>query len=103
MTFFEHRRELGGINWSMSPITVFGATGAQGGSVVHQLLQDSRWKVRGITRDVYSEKSKQLASLVRFPVFWFALRHYLKDRSEPSWLTSYSQGVEVVAADLFDV
>ncbi|KAH8734214.1 hypothetical protein BGZ61DRAFT_341837 [Ilyonectria robusta] len=59
----------------MSLITVFGATGAQGGSVVRQLLKDNRWKVRGVTRDVNSEKSKELAS----------------------------KGVEVVAADLFDV
>ncbi|KAM6516755.1 hypothetical protein FALCPG4_014928 [Fusarium falciforme] len=59
----------------MSLITVFGATGAQGGSVVRQLLKDPKWKVRGITRDMNSEKSKQLAS----------------------------QGVEVIAADLFNV
>lgn len=50
----------------MSLITVFGATGAQGGSVVRQLLKDPKWKVRGITRDVNSEKSKQLASQVSF-------------------------------------
>lgn len=48
----------------MSLITVFGATGAQGGSVVRQLLKDNRWKVRGVTRDVNSEKSKELASKV---------------------------------------
>ncbi|GKT64330.1 HSCARG dehydrogenase [Colletotrichum tofieldiae] len=44
----------------MSIVAVLGATGAQGGSVVNQLLQDPKWKVRGITRSVHSEKAKQL-------------------------------------------
>ncbi|XP_041475781.1 nmrA-like family domain-containing protein 1 [Lytechinus variegatus] len=42
-------------------ITVFGATGTQGGSLVRALLQDSNFKVRGITRNVDSEKAKALA------------------------------------------
>ncbi|GKT51111.1 NmrA-like family domain-containing protein 1 [Colletotrichum spaethianum] len=45
----------------MSIVAVLGATGAQGGSVVNELLQDPKWKVRGITRSVHSEKAKQLA------------------------------------------
>ncbi|KAJ8125414.1 hypothetical protein O1611_g8225 [Lasiodiplodia mahajangana] len=59
-------------------ITVFGATGNQGGSVVKHFLNDpqlkSTWAVRGITRDVSKESAKKLIS----------------------------QGAEVVAADLND-
>ncbi|KAM0326582.1 hypothetical protein ACHAQA_006451 [Verticillium albo-atrum] len=58
-------------------ITVFGATGAQGGSVVDIFLNDPKlkaWSVRGVTRNASSEKAKLLAS----------------------------SGVEVVAADLND-
>lgn len=46
-------------------ITIFGATGAQGGSVVKTFLEDpklSGWAVRGVTRNVESEKAKQLAA-----------------------------------------
>ncbi|KAI0474726.1 NmrA-like family protein [Xylaria cf. heliscus] len=57
-------------------ITVFGATGNQGGAVVKQFLNDrvlnKTWAVRGITRDVSKDSAKKLAS----------------------------QGAEVVAADL---
>jgi uncharacterized protein YbjT (DUF2867 family) len=55
-------------------ITVFGATGAQGGSVVAALLQDKTLKIRGVTRNVHSEAAKSLQS----------------------------QGVELVTADLND-
>ena len=45
-------------------ITVFGATGTQGGSVVDVFLQDPKlkdeWKVRGVTRDVSKPSSKKL-------------------------------------------
>jgi len=41
-------------------ITVFGATGMQGGSVVKALLKDPKYKVRAITRDPESEAAKQL-------------------------------------------
>jgi uncharacterized protein YbjT (DUF2867 family) len=59
----------------MAPIlTVIGATGAQGGSVVNQALKDGKYKVRAITRNVNSDKAKALAS----------------------------RGVEVVAADVND-
>ncbi|EEA23494.1 hypothetical protein TMatcc_002367 [Talaromyces marneffei ATCC 18224] len=57
-------------------LTVFGATGNQGGSVIQAILADpalsKEYKVRGITRDVSKESAKRLAS----------------------------QGVEMVAADL---
>ncbi|KAI1171798.1 NMRAL1 protein [Nemania sp. FL0916] len=59
-------------------ITVFGATGNQGGAVVKQFLEDPKlnttWTVRGVTRDVSKDSAKKLAS----------------------------QGAEVVAADLND-
>lgn len=45
-------------------VSVFGATGAQGGSVVRALLKEpSKWKVVALTRDVNSEKAKQLKAL----------------------------------------
>lgn len=46
-------------------VTVFGATGLQGGSVVRSLLanKDGKFSVRGITRNLDSEKSKALSSL----------------------------------------
>ena len=39
-------------------IAVTGAPGAQGGSVVQYLLEDGGFRVRGITRNVDSEKAK---------------------------------------------
>jgi uncharacterized protein YbjT (DUF2867 family) len=58
-------------------ITVFGATGAQGGGLVRAILADgnSGFTARAVTRDVQSEKAKALTNL----------------------------GVEVVSADLDDV
>lgn len=45
-------------------ITVYGATGSQGGSVVQSLLQNKSqaFNIRGITRNPDSEKAKSLAS-----------------------------------------
>ncbi|EXJ96157.1 hypothetical protein A1O1_01283 [Capronia coronata CBS 617.96] len=49
-------------------LAVFGATGQQGGSVVKYVLNDpelsQEYKVRAITRDVNSEKAKQLKEKV---------------------------------------
>jgi uncharacterized protein YbjT (DUF2867 family) len=44
-------------------IVVFGATGAQGGSLAHAILNDaaSEFSVRAVTRDVNSDKAKELA------------------------------------------
>jgi uncharacterized protein YbjT (DUF2867 family) len=46
-------------------ITVFGATGAQGGGLVRAILSDphSEFAVRAVTRDAGSDKSKALAAL----------------------------------------
>jgi uncharacterized protein YbjT (DUF2867 family) len=43
-------------------VVVTGATGAQGGSVISALLKDGKYRIRGCTRDVNSEKAKQLAA-----------------------------------------
>lgn len=47
-------------------ITVFGATGSQGGSVVNVFLHDPKlkgeWSVRAVTRDTTKESAKKLES-----------------------------------------
>lgn len=47
-------------------ITVFGATGKQGGPVVQIFLHDPKlkdeWAVRGVTRNVESESAKKLTA-----------------------------------------
>ena len=44
-------------------ITVFGATGMQGGSVIKSLIQTDQFLVRAITRNAKSEKAMKLATL----------------------------------------
>jgi uncharacterized protein YbjT (DUF2867 family) len=46
-------------------ITVFGATGAQGGGLAHAILNDknSEFAVRAVTRNPQSDKAKELAAL----------------------------------------
>ena len=46
-------------------ITVFGATGAQGGGLVRAILADteSEFSVRAVTRDVNADKAKELSAL----------------------------------------
>ena len=43
-------------------VTVFGATGGQGGGVVRALLEQGKFTVRGVTRSVDSKKAKDLAA-----------------------------------------
>lgn len=47
-------------------LTVFGATGNQGGSVIKRVLEhqqlSKRYKIRGITRDVSKPAAKELVS-----------------------------------------
>lgn len=47
-------------------LTVFGATGNQGGSVIKTILADpvlsQKWKLRGITRDTSKPAAKELAA-----------------------------------------
>ncbi|KAG8430679.1 hypothetical protein GDO86_020174, partial [Hymenochirus boettgeri] len=43
-----------------SIITVFGATGAQGGSVAAALLKDGSYSVRAVTRDIHKEAAVKL-------------------------------------------
>lgn len=45
-----------------SLITVFGATGNQGGAVARSLLKNPSFKVRALTRNPNSEASQALAS-----------------------------------------
>lgn len=43
-------------------VTVIGATGVQGGSVVRSLLKEGGYAIRAITRNIQSEAAKELAS-----------------------------------------
>ena len=47
-------------------ITIFGATGAQGGGLAHAILADkkSEFTVRAVTRDPDSDKAKKLAEQI---------------------------------------
>lgn len=44
-------------------ITVFGATGNQGGSVARSLVKNKTFRVRGVTRNLESESSNALSVL----------------------------------------
>jgi uncharacterized protein YbjT (DUF2867 family) len=78
----------------MSTLAVFGATGQQGGSVIHHVLSDpalsSRYKLRAITRDTTSPKARAL--LAR------GVSVVAADFDSPSSLTSALRGVDTVFA-----
>ena len=44
-------------------ITVFGATGQQGGTVARALKRDGTFKIRGVTRNPDGDKAKALQAL----------------------------------------
>lgn len=48
----------------MPTIAIVGSTGAQGGSVINQLLKTGAWKIRALTRNASSESAKALAAKV---------------------------------------
>lgn len=74
-------------------IAVTGATGAQGGSVVAFLLEDGGFRVRGITRNIQSEKARGEFHL-RLTSGSFLIHQCFEDL--------VSKGVEVVKADFDD-
>ncbi|GFN73551.1 nmra-like family domain-containing protein 1 [Plakobranchus ocellatus] len=45
---------------SKKVVVVFGATGWQGGSVARALVKSGEYSVRGVTRDLHSEKAQRL-------------------------------------------
>ena len=44
-------------------VTIVGATGAQGGAVLRALLGNNEYRIRGLTRDVNSDKAKAVQQL----------------------------------------
>lgn len=62
-------------------ITVFGATGKQGGSIVKSILEDpkasSQFQVRAVTRDASKDSAKSLASLGAEVVTVCLPRHHI--------------------------
>lgn len=48
----------------MPTIAVIGGTGAQGGSVVNQLLKAGTWKIRALTRNANNDTAKALTTKV---------------------------------------
>ena len=42
-------------------VTIFGATGAQGGSVLKAMQNDPAYKLRAVTRNTQSDKAKAIA------------------------------------------
>lgn len=68
-------------------LTVFGATGLQGGGIISTFLNDAKlkdeWTLRGVTRDVSKDSSKKLAArgvevvAVSFPCIASRCHYYL--------------------------
>lgn len=69
-------------------LTVFGATGNQGGSVIKTILADpvlsQKWKIRGVTRDTSKPAAKELAAsnveMVSVSVYPIPVPHPTVDR-----------------------
>lgn len=81
----------------MPTIAIVGSTGAQGGSVINQLLKTGTWKIRALTRNTSSDSAKALASkVVPTPSIrkWFEFWAWIE--------LTVIQGIEVVAADVND-
>lgn len=65
-------------------ITVFGATGNQGGSVINTILNDpalsSRFTIRAVTRDASKPAAKELASKAGVEVITVRITfHYISN------------------------
>lgn len=82
-------------------ITVFGATGNQGGSVIYSILADpwlsKEFKIRGITRDTTKKSAQDLAKRgvdvvsVRFDLHSFSFEEIITDGNNyirPIWVLS---------------
>lgn len=69
---------------------VSGATGAQGGSVVEHLLKSGKWHIRGLARDINSEKAKKLTQQ--------GVEMVACDYTKPEQLKEAMKGVEVYFA-----
>jgi len=50
-------------NNNLRLVTVFGATGKQGGAVARKLLESGRYRVRAVTRDPSKDEAKRLTQL----------------------------------------
>ncbi|KAK4948695.1 hypothetical protein LTR10_012699 [Elasticomyces elasticus] len=72
-------------------VAVLGATGVQGGAVVHYLSTQSGYDIRAITRNPDSKVAKRLSTLANVSVF---KAHFL----DPASLVAAFKGVEVVYA-----
>ncbi|MDA1095783.1 MAG: NmrA/HSCARG family protein [Chloroflexi bacterium] len=46
----------------LKTILVIGVTGKQGGGLAHHLIASGRWRVRGMSRDIGSERARSLAA-----------------------------------------
>lgn len=92
-------------NRAMSKIiTVFGATGNQGGSVVQNILADSvlskEFKIRGVTRDVNKPNAQKLTSMgvemvtVRFNLAFMHVSYRSMNTKTPT-ITMYSNHCQI--------
>jgi len=69
---------------------VFGATGAQGGSVIEHLFKGAKWRIRGATRDPNSNASKALQAK--------GVEIVKADQNKPDEIKAALKGVHTVFA-----